>query len=151
MAHPLLTLRPACAADAALLLAWRNDAGTRGASHSTRPITPEEHARWLAATLDNPHRQLLVAEEQGVPVGSVRADRDPQGDCHELSWTVAPDARGRGIGARMVGLLVQRLGGAVRAEIKPGNHASMRIAQAAGLHFAGERDGVLHYRAPFGG
>ena len=141
-----LRLRPATAADAALLLAWRNDEATRQASHHTAAIEPESHARWLEALLRNPARRLFIAEEQGEPVGSVRADRDPDGACHELSWTVAPSARGRGIGAGMVRLLRAEVRGPVRAEVKPGNAASVRIAEAAGLHFEAEREGVLHFR-----
>jgi RimJ/RimL family protein N-acetyltransferase len=142
-----LRLRPATAADAALLLAWRNDEATRQASHHTAAIEPEVHARWMEALLRDPARRLFIAEEQGEPVGSVRADREPDGACHELSWTVAPSARGRGIGARMVRLLLAEVPGPVRAEVKPGNAASVRIAEAAGLRFDGECEGVLHFRS----
>jgi RimJ/RimL family protein N-acetyltransferase len=47
----------------------------------------------------------------------------------------------------MVRLLLAEVSGPVRAEVKPGNAASVRIAEAAGLCFEAERDGVLHYRA----
>jgi RimJ/RimL family protein N-acetyltransferase len=141
-----LRLRPATAADAALLLEWRNDETTRHASHNTAAVTPEDHARWFDALLRNPSRRLFIAEDHGEPVGSVRADRDPDGACHELSWTVAPSARGRGVGVRMVQLLLAEVSGQVRAEVKPGNPASVRIAEAAGLRFDAERNGVLHYR-----
>lgn len=141
-----LRLRPATAADATLLLAWRNDEATRLASHHTEPVHPEDHARWLDALLRNPARRLFIAEAHGEPVGSVRADRDDDGACHELSWTVAPSARGRGFGARMVRLLMAEVSGPVRAEVKPGNPASVRIAEAAGLCFDVERDGVMHFR-----
>lgn len=143
-----LRLRPATAADAALLLAWRNDEATRLASHNTAAVEADAHVRWLDALLRDPARRLFIAVEHGEPVGSVRADRDPDGDCHELSWTVAPAARGRGIGARMVRLLLSEVSGPVRAEVKPGNAASVRIAEAAGLHFEAEREGVLHFKSP---
>jgi UDP-2,4-diacetamido-2,4,6-trideoxy-beta-L-altropyranose hydrolase len=142
-----LHLRPATAADAALLLAWRNDEATRLASHNTEPVHPEDHARWIDALLRNPARRLFIAEASGEPVGSVRADRDEDGSCHELSWTVAPAARGRGIGACMVRLLLAEVSGPVRAEVKPGNPASVRIAEAAGLCFEAERDGLMHFGA----
>jgi len=141
-----LRLRPATAADAALLLEWRNDAATRQASHNTSAVTPENHACWLKALLRNPSRRLLIAEVNGEAVGSVRADRDPDGTCHELSWTVAPSARGRGLGISMVRLLLAEVSGPVRAEVKPGNPASGRIAEAAGMRFDCEREGVLHFR-----
>ncbi len=141
-----LTLRPATREDAELLLGWRNDPRTREASHDTRVIPREEHLAWLSSVLADPDRQLFVAEEDGVPVGTVRADfRD---GAWVLSWTVAPDARGRGVGKRMVALLVERLAGPVRAEIKVGNMASVRIAEHAGLVLDREEDGVLHYHRP---
>lgn len=141
-----LRLRPATVADAALLLEWRNDEATRQASHNTGVVTPEDHARWLDALLRDPSRRLFIAEVNGDPVGSVRADRDPDGACHELSWTVAPAARGRGMGVRMVQLLLAEVSGPVRAEVKPGNQASVRIAEAAGLAFDVERNGVMHFQ-----
>jgi UDP-2,4-diacetamido-2,4,6-trideoxy-beta-L-altropyranose hydrolase len=141
-----LRLRPATVADAALLLEWRNDEATRLASHNTGVVTPEDHARWLDALLRDPSRRLFIAEVNGDPVGSVRADRDPDGACHELSWTVAPAARGRGMGVRMVQLLLAEVSGPVRAEVKPGNQASVRIAEAAGLAFDVERNGVMHFQ-----
>lgn len=141
-----LRLRPATVADAALLLEWRNDEATRLASHNTGVVTPEDHARWLDALLRDPSRRLFIAEVNGDPVGSVRADRDPDGACHELSWTVAPATRGRGMGVRMVQLLLAEVSGPVRAEVKPGNQASVRIAEAAGLAFDVERNGVMRFQ-----
>jgi RimJ/RimL family protein N-acetyltransferase len=143
-----LRLRPATVADAALLLEWRNDEATRQASHNTGVVTPEDHARWLDALLRDPSRRLFIAEVNGDPVGSVRADRDPDGACHELSWTVAPSARGRGLGIPMVRRLLAEVTGPVRAEVKPGNLASVRMAEAAGLRFEVLRDGVMHFRRP---
>ncbi len=91
-----IKLRPATIQDADLLLEWRNDPETRSASHKTAVVQREEHISWLLKTLDNPSRRLLIAEENEVPVGTVRADFSD--GVYELSWTVAPDARGYGVG-----------------------------------------------------
>ncbi|MDB5887241.1 MAG: GCN5-related N-acetyltransferase, partial [Rhodocyclales bacterium] len=64
-----------------------------------------------------------------------------------LSWTVAPDARGHGVGKRMLAALLQEVTGLVRAEVKIGNTASMRIAESAGLLLVREEGGVLYYEA----
>ncbi|MBW6487332.1 MAG: hypothetical protein K0B01_14400 [Syntrophobacterales bacterium] len=69
-----ITLRPATIQDADMLLDWRNDPETRKASHSTSEVVTEEHIAWLTKTLGNANRRLLVAEEDGAPVGTVRAD-----------------------------------------------------------------------------
>src|SRR4051794_32881053 len=70
-----VTLRPARAGDAPLLLAWRNDPETRRWSFSQGEVTAAEHAAWLAARLQDPATLLLVAEVDGAPAGQVRVDR----------------------------------------------------------------------------
>jgi RimJ/RimL family protein N-acetyltransferase len=91
-----MELRPATGADAELLLAWRNDPDTVAWSRSPDPVSRPEHVRWLEAVLADPARRLLIAEADG-PVGTVRFDRD--GDAWEVSITVAPSCRGRGLAA----------------------------------------------------
>lgn len=147
-----LTLRPATMDDARLLLGWRNDAATRQASHGSAPVAWPDHQRWLAAVLADPRRQLWLACLGDEPVGTVRADA-PAADApgapdaaQVLSWTVAPAARGRGLGARMVRQLAARLPGPLRAEVREGNTASVRVARAAGLVPAGRQGEVLHFR-----
>ncbi len=139
-------MRPATLGDADRLLAWRNDPAVRAASHSTGPVEAAGHRRWLERILADADRQLFIAEEDGVPVGSVRADADSgAGGGKLLSWTVAPEARGRGVGKRMLAALLACLPGPVRAEVKVGNPASARIAAAAGLILDREAGGVLHF------
>lgn len=138
-----LRLRPASLEDAELLLRWRNEPSTRDASLRTTPIGRDEHIAWLQASLGDPKRRLLVAELRGIPVGTVRADREEAG--HVLSWTVSPECRGYGVGKAMVRLLADAITGPIRAEIRRGNMASMRIAEAAGMGLVREDDGILHY------
>jgi RimJ/RimL family protein N-acetyltransferase len=138
-----IVLRPATLDDAALLMDWRNDPRTRAASHHTEMVQKDRHLDWLRGVLANPDRQLFVALDDGEPVGTVRADLDD--GIHEFSWTVAPGARGRGIGKRMVALLAGRIETPIRAEIKSGNTASIRIAEHAGMLLDRQEDGVLHY------
>jgi RimJ/RimL family protein N-acetyltransferase len=142
--HGNIALRPATLQDADLLLEWRNDPATREASHSTARVPRDEHLAWLSATLANADRKLVIAEENGAPVGTVRAER--ANGVWNLSWTVAPQARGRGVAKRMVALLASRISGPIRAEVKAENIASARIAEHAGMTLERESDGVLHYR-----
>lgn len=144
MSKHALRLRPADMADADLLLAWRNEPSTRQASRDTAAIERSDHLRWLQASLSNPNRRLLVAELDGIAVGTVRVDQEADG--HVLSWTVPFTKRGSGIGKAMVCLLADSIHEEVRAEIRQGNIASVRIAEAAGLRFVGEVRGILHYR-----
>jgi RimJ/RimL family protein N-acetyltransferase len=69
-----IVLRPSTLQDANLLFDWRNDSETMKASHSTPDLVKSEHVTWLKKTLSNSSRKLYVAEENGFPVGTVRAD-----------------------------------------------------------------------------
>ena len=80
-----IILRPATTEDADILLEWRNDPETRIASHNTAEVQRNDHISWLSRTLGNPERRLYVAEEDGDPVGTVRADFAD--GVWELSWT----------------------------------------------------------------
>ncbi|MCB9233557.1 MAG: GNAT family N-acetyltransferase [Bacteroidia bacterium] len=142
--HPIeIVLRPATFADWEQLLAWRNDPVTRQSSHNVEPVREEVHRNWLKSVLENPDRKLFIALEGDEAVGTCRADL--HGDVYELSWTIAPAARGRGIGKRMVQALAQQMGGRLRAEVLAGNPASGRIAEAAGLAFKEQVGDILHY------
>lgn len=132
--------------DCDLLLAWRNDPVTRQASRREDAVGREDHVRWLRAVLADPQRQLYIAEEEGRPVGTVRADLSD--GVYEISWTVAPSARGAGVGKRMVALLVEQFTGPLRAEVKVGNPASVRIAEATGFRLQSKAEGILHYFRP---
>ena len=138
-----IALRPATLEDADLLFEWRNDAETRKASHNMADVARDEHLRWLTRIAGDEHHNLFIAEENGTPVGTVRADLSD--GVFELSWTVAPGARGRGVAKRMVALLARQIAGPIRAEVKSGNIASARVAEYAGMAFDREVDGVLHY------
>ena len=127
-----------------MLLEWRNNPATREASHNTTLISEDEHIQWLKKILANDNRKLYVAEIDGVPVGTIRLDFENLG--YELSWTVSPTMRGSGIGKAMVAWLAKDIPESIRAEIKVGNIASIRIAEAGGMVFEREENGVLHYR-----
>jgi len=140
-----MELRKATFDDWKVLLDWRNDLETRQSSHNTEVVNEESHKKWLKSTLENTNRQLFVAMEQGVAVGTVRADYDSYSKDYVLSWTISPGARGKGIGKQMVKLLVDKLDDKIRAEIRKGNIASVKIAEYAGLLFKNEENGVLHF------
>ncbi|MFC4005053.1 GNAT family N-acetyltransferase [Prauserella oleivorans] len=97
MSERPVTVRPATEADAELLLRWRNDAESRRWSRTSGVVSPEEHRRWLRDVLASPDRLLYIAEAGG-PVGTVRFDlTDAAEDTWEVSITVAPEWRGRGL------------------------------------------------------
>src|ERR1044071_700613 len=97
---PEFLFRSALPADAERLFRWRNDPATRAASVEGGAVAWDDHVAWLTRSLASRDRRLLVAEVDGEPIGTVRFDR--QGAEWVMSWTVAPERRGQGLGGRMV-------------------------------------------------
>ncbi len=138
-----MRLRQATKEDSELLLKWRNDSGTRLSSRNEQEIKKEEHDEWLRRTFRNSNRKLYIAEIDNKPVGTVRADYD--GQYYELSWTVAPEERGKGIGKKMVSLIIERIKKPTRAEVKINNLASRKIAEYVGMSLDYTRAGLMYF------
>lgn len=91
-----VNVRPALAADAAPLFQWRNHPSIREVSRTTDLIDWPAHQIWLASTLDNPERVLLIGEVATRPVGVVRFD--VTGNYAEISIYMVPGQEHRGLG-----------------------------------------------------
>jgi len=138
-----LYLRPATLEDAKILFEWRNDPQVRAASHTQDEISFEDHLAWLEGSLANPDRKLYIAEADGISVGTVRSDWSE--NVYTLSWTVRPEARGKGIGKRMVSLLVRQIREPICAEVKVENLASIKISQEVGMQLDYVKNGVMYF------
>lgn len=149
-----MLIRPATLDDSEQLFRWRNDEGTRANCINTEPVAWCDHVRWFEKVLKVPletlttlapqPRRLMVVENADGLVGTVRLDKS--GSETEMSWTVAPEKRGRGLGSQMVKEAVKREAGTLVAKIKPGNHPSIRIAVKCGFVNSGAEDGLLVFR-----
>jgi len=131
-----LHAREATEADAGLLLGWRNDPRTRRSSRSTAVVALDEHLAWLRGVLADPERLLLVVEHEEAPVGTVRFDRR-DGDGWEVSITLAPESRGRGLSGAVLAagerVAADRLGvRTVFAAVHQDNAASGKLFEKAG-------------------
>ena len=141
MEAPLI-LRPAEITDYNHLALWRNDAETRAQSINQDPVTHTETLKWLYRSLKNPDRTIYICVDGNDMVGTCRADKvDGR---FELSWTVAPYCRAMGYASQMVPLAIEKHPSCF-ARIKPGNHASIKVAKRAGMTLCGEDDGLLVY------
>lgn len=135
----MIKFRPACLDDAESLYAWRNDPETRANSCNSSALLWDRHVAWFRSSLDDPDMTFLVAERHGQALGTVRIDKG------ELSWAVAPEHRGKGVGKEMVALAVSLK--PTFARIKSTNIASQKIAESAGFRLA--QDGELQiWRLP---
>jgi RimJ/RimL family protein N-acetyltransferase len=142
-----VVLRPASPADGAQLFEWRNEVDVVHFSLTGRPVSVDEHAKWLAARLARPAPRLWIAEEDGKPLGHVRVDLEDETGM--VSIAVALGHRGRGVGSRMLRALqveVERDAAirALRALVHTDNVASLRAFDRVGFKETGRRvDGFV--------
>lgn len=125
--------------DIELLWEWANDPDTRQNSFDSAKIPWEEHSAWCQKKLSDADCRLWIASNGGsAPVGCVRFD------CKEseatISLTVAPSARGKGYGTKIIQQACDRLFAdsplhLIHAYIKPNNLASVKVFEAAGFRY----------------
>ena len=134
MSNLQLSLRNVSLKDAEILFAWRNDVKTRMASRTGAELKWEDHLAWLESSLKNPKRVLVIAERKNIPVGTARADKRADGFT-EISYTIAPEARGQGLSKPMVLQFVREFlkGRRITATIKKGHVPSESVARTLGL------------------
>jgi RimJ/RimL family protein N-acetyltransferase len=120
-----MRFRPATLDDASLLLEWRNDPLTRRMSINGDLVDRETHIAWLTRRLGQAEPHLYIAELHGEPFGTFRIDGD------EISYTIAPGFRGRGLATRMLAMALESFG-PKRARVRADNAASARAAREAG-------------------
>lgn len=124
-------IRPAEFSDWKILLDWRNDPETRENSISSVEIVEEGHKQWLKHTLESRIRKIFIYETDR-PLGTIRLDI-VDWETKILSWTVAPEARGAGVGTRMLKSFLEKYPDSYFAEILPRNKASMAMAKKVGF------------------
>ena len=124
-------------ADCDLLWEWANDPATRANSFDSAPIPWEQHKEWCHAKLQDPRCSFWIAENADFgKIGVVRFDRHDSEAT--ISVALAPHARGRGYGKKLISSACDRVFASsevnlVRALIKPANKASVRAFESAGF------------------
>lgn len=137
-----LVLRAATEADARDVWAWRNDPLTRAMSRMPQEVPLASHLAWFAQVLSDPCRTLLIGEVEGEKVGMVRFDR---GHETEVSISVNPAHRSRGLGYSLLSEAMRGVGGEVWAEIKDENVASQRLFERVGFQLDSAHAGLRRY------
>ncbi|MGE0552373.1 MAG: GNAT family N-acetyltransferase [Gemmatimonadales bacterium] len=138
----MIALRPFERADAYPLWLWANDPATRRASGDRAEIAWDGHRRWLEAWLASDAAVGFVAMEEDRPVGSIRFDTQDRWATARLSYVIAPEARGRGLGGELLRLGCERLlaahpGAELEAQVRGDNEASARLFRRLGWRVDG--------------
>ena len=144
-----MKLRRATMQDAEMLLEWRNDELTRANSLNSDVVALKSHLKWLERSLSNLSVAIFIAEVDSVPVGTCRFNT--VGDIYELSWTIAPQERGKGYGKQMVAMAIGLVKCDIIAQIKPDNAASIAVAKANGFELEAHCDSafITRYRRKY--
>lgn len=135
-----LTVRRAGMGDCDALWRWREDGDAARFYRSGKATPLEAHRDWFARALDDPARLHLVVMQGDGPLGYVRFDV-AAGQVAAVSLCLAPEARGRGLGAAVLGA-AERVGMAqgimrFRAEVHRENAPSQRLFRRCGYRPAG--------------
>lgn len=127
-----MKLRKAIFNDWEILLDWKNDPITRENSFDQGKVSEQTHKLWFNDSLINPCREIYILEDNSIPVGSIRINTILT-DEYLLSWSIAPNQRGKGYGTKILKLLLQDRNGKFIAKIKPDNIPSIRMVQKNGF------------------
>ncbi|RLC33460.1 MAG: UDP-2,4-diacetamido-2,4,6-trideoxy-beta-L-altropyranose hydrolase [Deltaproteobacteria bacterium] len=95
-----IMLRMATMDDCEAIYKWRNAEETRRHIFNPEQILLDKHRIWFMESLENPNRQILIAELHGRPVGVLRYDID--GSLAVISIYTVPGIKGYGIGTQII-------------------------------------------------
>ncbi len=96
-------LRRAQMSDAQDVLEWRNDEKTRENSFNSERISLLSHLKWFERKLGQADTYMFIVMDGMEKVGSIRVDVTD--DIGEISYMIAPKARGKGYGSRAIALV----------------------------------------------
>jgi RimJ/RimL family protein N-acetyltransferase len=150
MVNTVMKLRLAEIKDSLNILQWRNDPHTRAMSRHEDLIEVKDHSQWYEKSLQNPKRLLLVGELEDNAVGMVRFDRLQNAIDWEVSITLAPNYRGRGLSKNLLELacscfISQYSNAGLIAEIKRCNTTSRRLFEGYGFKCISNEGDMLRY------
>ena len=141
-----IMLRPVQKEDCELIWMWSNDEGTRKASFFEVFIPWEEHVEWFNSRIaDQNHYFYIITDSQEKPIGQIRFS--VKSDNAVVSFSIAPEFRGFGIGTKALKLGTQKLFqesnvNAIIAFVRVDNQVSLKVFQKAG--FVVEEELYLH-------
>jgi RimJ/RimL family protein N-acetyltransferase len=128
-------IRLAAMSDAVILWQWANDPVTRMNSLNRKPIPWEVHEGWYAKKLTSPDCRVWIMELAKMAIAQIRYDR-VSADTAQISLSVAPRMRGRGVGTLILTMTLPMVTRELRVKWVQGivvteNKASQRAFEKA--------------------
>ncbi len=120
-----------------ILFQWANDPETRRNSFNHHVISHEEHEAWFDRLMSDPNRIQYILMDGDNSVGQLRIDITEE--VAEISYSIAPNERGKGYGHRIIDLAKQVIEGeypfikTLKAAVKPNNVASISCFENNGF------------------
>lgn len=138
-------LRKAEAGDAALLFRWVNDPEARKNSFHTESVLWEEHEKWFKEKMEKDTCKIYILLCDGKEAGQIRIDIVQ--DRGKISYFVAPEYRGQGLGTKLLFLLEEKCQfiHVLYGEVKRENVASCRSFERNG-YIRQETGNVITYQ-----
>ena len=146
-----IILRPITADDTARVLAWRNSDRTVRNYYYRKPVTEEDHAKWLKEKVDTGEvwQYVAILKETDTPIGSVYLQHiETDTLTGETGVFFSEDApAGQGLATEAVKLLGDEVGFKMlgllhlTAKVISTNTASMKLHEKAGYRIAKEIGG----------
>lgn len=103
----VIRLRRVEESDCGLIYQWANDPETRKNSLNKAQILYEDHCRWFEGKLQDGDCDFFVCELKTKAVGQIRLDY-LKGSA-VISYSVAKDFRGQGLGSQMLKLVEEQV------------------------------------------
>jgi UDP-2,4-diacetamido-2,4,6-trideoxy-beta-L-altropyranose hydrolase len=138
--NKVVALRDVTDLDCDLIWQWANDEDTRKVSYSQAYISRDEHIRWFESLRRQKNHRIYIANNGSKnPIGQIRFASD--GKNAIVSFSVAPESRGRGYGKEILVKGAKKLFNETNIEqisayVKSENIVSFKVFQHAGFSLA---------------
>lgn len=130
-----LFLRPATSSDCEILLKWKNEPAARQSAFNTAEVSKEDHEKWFSNALNNPDIKIYILENDKIPVGQARINREENTGI--IDYSIDVSYRGKALGKEIISLLEEEVKSTgfvsvLKAEVKKENAPSQHVFASLG-------------------